>query len=414
MKRMIPDQVEMRNGHAPSKASTGSAPAIRSSKRKPRLLVIGPIPPPYIGPAVATDRLLRSSVISDAFDVEFLDTSDRDGIEDIGRLNWHNISMALGHGWRFLRMMLGRRPDVVYISIDRAFWGFLRDLQFLLPAWLFRRAVLVHLRAGRFDLRHDFGGIGRLLARIGLGCSTRAIVLGESVRDVFGAYARPERLRIVPNGMNLRGWDTIEWPDRSLRSTSTFRIAYIANLYHDKGAHVMLAALPAILQSLPDLHVTFAGRWVGTDEYRRQCTSLVQEHGLEKHVEFIDGINEAEKKELLAASDLAVFVPVKPEGQPWVVLEAMAAGLPVVGSPQGTMREVIVDGQTGYLVAADDPAALAERVIQLAGDRELRLRLGRNGRQRVEEVYAEEVTHRQLVEVAMEALTPALSQRERE
>jgi glycosyltransferase involved in cell wall biosynthesis len=394
---------DAKRGGVAATAPGNRAPRASRQGRKPRLLIVGPIPPPYIGPAVATDRLLRSPVISSAFDIEFLDTSDRDGIEDIGRLNWHNISIALRHGFEFLRLLIGRRPDAVYISIDRAFWGFLRDLQFLVPAWLLRRAVLVHLRAGRFDLRHDFGRVGRMLARIGLGCSTRGIVLGTSVRDVFGAYMPEKKLRIVPNGLNLRGWDTVEWPDRRER-TGPLRLVCIANLYSDEGAHVVLKALPEVLRSVPDLHVTFAGRWVGGDAFRNECMELVRANNLEKNVEFIDGVNEREKKELLAAADISVFVPVKPEGQPWVVLEAMASSLPVIGTPQGTMGEMIVEGETGYLVAVDDPAALAARVVQLAGDRELRVRMGRNGRRRVEEVYSEEVTHQRLVEVAMDAI----------
>ena len=71
----------------------------------------------------------------------------------------HNVREALTQAWGYFRTLLVKRPDVIYISIARGFWGFLRDAVFLVPAKMLGVRSVIHLRAGHFDLRTAvFGG----------------------------------------------------------------------------------------------------------------------------------------------------------------------------------------------------------------------------------------------------------------
>jgi glycosyltransferase involved in cell wall biosynthesis len=365
---------------------------------RPKLLLVGPLPPPYIGPAVATERLVRSPIIASAFDLRHLNTNDPDDADGIGRLSLHNIAQALAHGWDALKELIGWGPDILYVPIDRALLGFLRDLLFLVPAKLFGARVVIHLRAGRFDLIHDFGRLGRMVAWIGLRCASRAIVLGESVRDVFGDYIAPERIAVVPNGIDLGAWPAP--PPRE--DDGRLHIVYLANLFHAKGAHVMLRALPLIVARFPNITVSFAGNWHDAP-YRELCMRLVEEGGIAGNVAWLGVVGGDAKRALLASADVVAFTPVAPEGAPWVVLEGMASCRPVIGTPQGTMGEMIVDGVTGYLIPPDDPEALASRVIVLASDPALREGMGRAARKRVEDVYSEAVCHGRFVEAVRSA-----------
>lgn len=357
------------------------------------------MPPPFIGPAVATLRLLNAPLMRESFELLFLDLSDQEGVEGIGRVNVHNIRVALRHACRSLGMVLRHRPDVLYIPIDRGLWGFLRDMAIMLPAWVLGVRVVAHLRAGRFDLIHDFGVLGRIVARIGLATVDRMLVLGESLRGIFGSFVPSRRIRVVPNGIDLSNWPGVE-REAVMRQRPT--IAYLGNLFEDKGAHVMLQALPAIKRDVGDVIVEFAGDWI-VDAYRVRCMELVERLGLNDNVRFHGRVDERAKRDLLNRADLLAFVPVRPEGSPWVVLEAMASSLPVIGTPQGTMRETIVDRVTGFLIEPDDPSALADRVTLLLRDDLLRREMGEAGRQRIESVFAENRTLERLIDEVKDA-----------
>lgn len=334
------------------------------------------------------------------FEISFVDTSDRLGFEGIGEFNRNNVRMAFSHCLSCLKILVRDRPDVMYVPIARGFWGFLRDLGFLIPARLLGTRVLVHLRAGRFDVIHDAGPMGRLVARIGTACASRGIVLGEAVRDVFGEFIPDDRIRVVPNGIDLGGWDAESWKSQREQS-DRFRIGYVANVYEDKGMHVMLEAMPAIRRAVPNVDLTIAGDFVDA-AYHERCEAIIAANDLGECVHLVGRIDMPGKKLLFAQSHLAVFVPIKPEGLPWVVLEAMASGLPVIGTAQGTMAEVIIDRSTGIIVPTADADALARAVVEIAATPELRLRLGAAGRKRVEERFEEEQTHRLLADVALE------------
>jgi len=87
--------------------------------------------------------------------------------------------------------------------------------------------------------------------------------------------------------------------------------------------------------------------------------------------------------EILAASDIVALPSRFGEGCPNALLEAMAAGKPVVAARTGGIPEVVIDGETGILVPPEDPGALRDALLRLAGDAALRARMGAAGRERV-------------------------------
>jgi glycosyltransferase involved in cell wall biosynthesis len=369
----------------------------------PRLLIVGWLPPPFIGPAVATKRLIVSPVLGQYFEIDFLDISDPEGFTDIGKLSFGNITQALKHCLKCVKLLYRHRPHVAYLPISRGFWGFLRDLALIIPLKLAGVAVVAHLRAGRFDLLYDNGPLGRVIARCGLAMTSYGIVLGESLRTVFGDLIPQSRIRVVPNGLDLNAWKRPTEVSTPMKK-DRFEILYLSNLYRDKGAHVFLMALPAVRQQIPNVHVTFAGEWYDLP-YKNECMELVDSTQSKDCVDFVGRVGDQAKKELLNRADLVVFVPVKPEGLPWVILEAMAASKPVIASAQGVIGEVILDQVTGLIIRDDNPVTLASYITRLASDPTLSATMGVNGRRRIEEVYSEEVTHGLLAKVMLEAIS---------
>ena len=99
-----------------------------SSDRASSVLIVGPLPPPAIGPAIATRRFMRSEVLRSRFDVVHLNTSDPDDPGGIGRLSWHNIAKAFRHAGQCLKILLVSHPDVASARAGRASSPWFRSL----------------------------------------------------------------------------------------------------------------------------------------------------------------------------------------------------------------------------------------------------------------------------------------------
>jgi glycosyltransferase involved in cell wall biosynthesis len=129
---------------------------------------------------------------------------------------------------------------------------------------------------------------------------------------------------------------------------------------------------------------------VGEGAEERKIHDVVQERKLDYHVRFL-GLR-TDVARLLSAADLFLLTSVS-EGIPLTLIEAMAAGLPVVATRVGGVGEVVEDGRTGLLAPRGDDAALAERVLCLAGNPTLRQQMGQLGRERARAVFSDRQMH---------------------
>ena len=121
--------------------------------------------------------------------------------------------------------------------------------------------------------------------------------------------------------------------------------------------------------------------------------------GISDRVAFHGWLERGKVSELYESADALVLSSLY-EGMPNVVLEAMAMGLPVVGTRIMGTEELIEDGENGLLVPTDDAGSLAAALRRIAGDRDMRLRMGDEGRRRVEEKWSWKKRAEEFVEIA--------------
>ncbi len=155
----------------------------------------------------------------------------------------------------------------------------------------------------------------------------------------------------------------------------------VARLLERKGHDRVLAALPQVLERFPDARYLVVG--AGREEARLRA--LASELRVAERVLFVGSQPHESLPDYFAASDLFVH-PNRElkngdvEGFGIVFLEAGAAGLPVIGGDSGGTPDAIRDGVTGYLVDPNDVEVLADRVMRVLGDPDLRRRMGEEGR----------------------------------
>ena len=186
--------------------------------------------------------------------------------------------------------------------------------------------------------------------------------------------------------------------DRSLleqiKPASILIVGRMMSSERHKGHDQLIQAWPMVKQQLPDAQLVIVGR--GDDVPRLQA--LVGSHHIEKSVLFTGPVNDETLKSIYQRA--AVFaMPSRAEGFGVVYLEAMSYCLPCVGSTQDAAGEIIVDGETGFLVDQSDIPRLAEKMIGLLQDPSLRRRLGCNGRERLHRQFSFERFHTRMSEL---------------
>jgi glycosyltransferase involved in cell wall biosynthesis len=166
------------------------------------------------------------------------------------------------------------------------------------------------------------------------------------------------------------------------------RVLYLANMIRTKGALDVLRACKRIGAGQA-IEFVFAGAWREAD-FRVEIEEFIEQNpGLP--ITWLGQVTGLEKARVFGGADLFVFPTYyPPEGHPWVIVEAMAAGLPVISTDQGAIRESVEDGGTGYIVEKRNPEHLAAKIRSLANDSDLRARMGAAGRSRYLAEFTEE------------------------
>ncbi|MFO1487874.1 MAG: glycosyltransferase [Verrucomicrobiota bacterium] len=155
-----------------------------------------------------------------------------------------------------------------------------------------------------------------------------------------------------------------------------FVVGKIARLFKLKGHDDLIDAAPELIRRCPRMKFLL----VGDGSWRGRFESRIRELGLEKHFVFTGLVPPAEIPRLAGIMDVLVHLSVR-EGLPRALPIALAAGKPVVAVDCDGANEACLNQQTGFLIAAGDRTALTERLLQLAGNRELCEQLGRTGRE---------------------------------
>lgn len=370
---------------------------------KEKILIIGWLPPPCYGPAVATERIVHSEVMNKQFEILFLNQSDKRDVKNAGKFDLLNVLFGLWHVARFIFLVVCKRPKLIYVPISQSTGGYLRDGTYLLTARMIGKNSVVHLRGSNFrKFYEESAWLMRQFIRASLKKVRRTIVLGESIKYLFDGLVKSGSVVVMPNGLNTAPFQTFEFQKRG--GNSQIKVLYLSTLMREKGGGIFLRAIPTVLKAYRDVTFVVAGDWF-TEDFRQECLGFVQQEGIGGYVEF-RGLTMGEAKvQTLFDADIFVFPPVAPEGMPWVLLEAMAAELPIISTPQGTIPEVVVDGETGFIVESGSADAVAEKILLLIRDEQLRRRMGKKGKERLMVLYTEERNINNLVNVFREVLS---------
>ena len=165
---------------------------------------------------------------------------------------------------------------------------------------------------------------------------------------------------------------------------SGFTIGTVGRLAEQKGYTHLLAALPLVLERHPQTKLVF----LGDGELRSELEAQTRQHGIESQVEFAGQVKNVQEK--LKGLDLFVSSSLW-EGLPTVIMEAMAAGLPVVATDIAGTREMLTDGVNGRLVPPGDPLGMADAINKMIENPQIRQEIGNAGKAAVKQFSIDEI-----------------------
>jgi glycosyltransferase involved in cell wall biosynthesis len=242
-----------------------------------------------------------------------------------------------------------------------------------------------------------------------LRAAERIIAVSPHVADQAVALGvHPDRVRVIRSGV-----DTATFAPRDRRqarqalslNAEVPLVLFVGNLEPRKQLDVLLRAVAELRSRAPEVELAIVGSGAsaGADDQTERLRQLSRELDLRGAVHFAGAVDAETLLRWYAAADVFAL-PSSSEAQGIVALEAMACGLPVVGSAVGGLLGTLEDGQTGYLVPPGDVPALTERILALLTEPARRARLGQAARRKVERDFSWEATVVSTIEVYREVL----------
>lgn len=360
---------------------------------RPVVVVVAEAAPMRGGIATFAETITSDPLLAEQFDVQLLNTARADTREG-GRFNLHNVTSAVADAWQVFRA--AQRADIVHLQLvaDRGLSS-LRAAALNIAASLGRARLVAHVHSAVGNAgRPEFSSYGPV-DRIALSTLRRA----DAVCTVSRAGAKAMRrfagripVETVDNAVDLEAFPvtaadheppTVLFVGVICRRKGTVELARAGRLLRERG--VVDWNLVAV-----------GGQGPTPEEEYEEIVDEFRAAGLAGSLvgpEYGDQV-----KARLAEADIFVL-PSYLEGQPIAILEAMASGLPVVGSSVGAVPDLIRDGVEGRVVEPGDVDGLVDALAELVLDHDARLRMAAASRRRAEEHHSLQQLSGRLAEI---------------
>lgn len=342
-----------------------------------RVLMIGPGEGVGGGIAALVDTILPT--LEKRVALKYFSSVAYRPLKDSGKVTVRNIAIAFSQYIRFLIALVRFRPNIIHLHTSQGI-AWLKDSLFVLVGKMVHCHVIIHMHGGNFDKIYDENP--RLIQAY-----TRKILrLADAILSVSEEW-KIRLTRIIPeekifpfrNCIDIHSFQSYASED----SKDGIQILFLGRIGQLKGGYDLIEAIHSLHLKRETFHVWMVGP-EEKDGDRQKVNELLRKYELLDICELVGSVGR--KKALQYFCQASIFVlPSYYEGLPMVVLEALAAGLPVIATPVGGIPEVVRDGFNGYLVPIGDVPALANKLATLISNSDLRKNMGKHGREIAEQ-----------------------------
>ncbi len=292
--------------------------------------------------------------------------------EDLGGIG--KALMAVAATLRFVAQCILKRPQLVYVHIGSNA-SLYRESAFVVLARLFRLPVIMHFHAGDVHLYMARQlKAGKWFIRSAFGLSSRVIAVSNESARQLAELNDGLQITIVPNVIDTTAFLANHQPKKS--DDGPIKLLFVGAAGKLKGEKDLVEALALVKEAGLDVRVSFVG--YRTEGLADICRSM----GLTDLIDHLGPVAMDKRLDFYRNADIFVL-PTYAEAMPIAVIEAMAAGLPVITTAVGGIPEIIHDNVEGFLVECGGVREIAEKILLLSRDKAKRIEMGSNGRSRI-------------------------------
>lgn len=363
------------------------------------------MPPPVHGAAMMGSYIHDSELIRNSFDCHFVNMATAENLEDIGGFSLKKLRVIVRKYREMVQAARSFRPDVIYVTPNASGPSFYKDFICVQLLKRYCSKLVLHFHNKGVSDNQD-GFINDMLYRR-LFSGSKVILISRKLYPDVCRYVEDKDVLYCPNAIRQ---SLTEIPTRTSEN-DRIHLLFLSNLIVSKGVVVLLDAL----KELKDRGLDFVCDFVGGETAEIDRTGfdrLVADRSLEGYAIYHGRRYGDEKAEFFRKADIFVFPTYySKETFGLVNLEAMEYGIPVISSDEGGVGDVVIDGETGYLLPHHpgevpvDRHELAEAIMKLAEDPQLRRRMGSAGNELFRSRYVLPMFEQRIKDILNEVLT---------
>lgn len=351
-----------------------------------KVLFLIQVPPPFHGASLRNYELYESIKKRNEFKTELIGVSLAETVDELAAFSFKKVFISLGVFFKLFGKLLFFKPKIVFFSFSPNGWAFLRDVfySFVLK---FSSAKKIFIIREQVNFRKFKKSLLKFILKgvkvISLSKNNKKMLKENGIEDIIIIN---DRLKLVINEESLS----------KRRQNNPPTILFLSNLSKEKGVYVFIEALMILKNKGDDFKAEIVGAPLNiTEEELKERISGLNLNDRVTYHGFAKGMK---RFEFYLKSDIFVLPSLK-ETFPGVVLEAMQCALPVVSTKEGGIPDIIIDGETGFLVEKGNPSALAEKIEVLLKDKNLAKKMGEKGRERFLKNFTFDKTEEEFVKL---------------
>ncbi|MFC2161155.1 glycosyltransferase family 4 protein [Acidobacteriota bacterium] len=345
-----------------------------------KIFLYGQVPPPQHGSNIMTLTLFKA-LTKLGYHVRVSNKGFSKKIHEVNRISPVKFFRFFSVLWRYCLDLVSFRPDLVVFFVSATKIGLLVEGLFVTFTNILRIPYVLYIHNNGHKKIYGQGRLGHWIVGRVFFRAKACIVLGKMFQKDIGSFYK-KKIFILPNGL------LTALPEKGKKSDPNINVLYLANLYESKGIFTLIRAIPQVLEKKQNVKFLIAGPWQD-ERVRTNVIDYVERNKISANVEFLGAIFGQQKQELFLKSDLFVFPSHYPlETFGLVNLEAMQAGIPVISTDIGAIPEIVLNGQTGFIIPPRNSNILAEKINVLLDDPQLRKTMGSEGKRIFNEKYS--------------------------